>query len=473
MKNTEKTMDKIVALCKNRGFIFAGSEIYGGLANTWDYGPLGVELKNNVKKAWWKKFVQENPYNVGQDSAILMNPQTWVASGHLGGFSDPLMDCKECKERFRADKLIEDFCAEQNITLDKPIDAFSQEEMAAFIEEHQVPCPSCGKHNFTDIRQFNLMFKTFQGVTEDAKNTVYLRPETAQGIFVNFNNVQRTTRRKLPFGVCQIGKSFRNEITPGNFTFRTREFEQMELEFFCKPGTDLEWFNYWRNFCHEWLLNLNMKDENLRLRDHDPEELCFYSKATTDFEFMFPFGWGELWGVADRTDYDLTQHQNTSGKDLTYFDPETNERYIPYVVEPSLGVERSVLAVLVDAYDEEVVDAEKNDVRTVLHLHPALAPYKAAVLPLSKKLSDKAREIYAELSKEWMIDFDETGSIGKRYRREDEVGTPFCITVDFDTVGDAEKAGDNCVTVRERDTMEQVRIPVSELKAYLAEKLAY
>ena len=473
MKNTEKTMDKIVALCKNRGFIFAGSEIYGGLANTWDYGPLGVELKNNVKKAWWKKFVQENPYNVGQDSAILMNPQTWVASGHLGGFSDPLMDCKECKERFRADKLIEDYCQEQNITLEKPIDAFSQEEMAAFIEEHQVPCPSCGKHNFTDIRQFNLMFKTFQGVTEDAKNTVYLRPETAQGIFVNFNNVQRTTRRKLPFGVCQIGKSFRNEITPGNFTFRTREFEQMELEFFCKPGTDLEWFNYWRNFCHEWLLNLNMKDEDLRLRDHDPEELCFYSKATTDFEFMFPFGWGELWGVADRTDYDLTQHQNTSGVDMTYFDQETGEHYIPYVVEPSLGADRVVLAFLVEAYDEEVVDAAKNDVRVVMHFHPALAPFKCAVLPLSKKLSDKAREIQQELSKEWMVDFDETGSIGKRYRREDEIGTHYCITVDFDTVGDAEKAGDNCVTVRDRDTMEQVRLPISELKAYLAEKLAY
>ena len=473
MKNTEKTMDKIVALCKNRGFIFAGSEIYGGLANTWDYGPLGVELKNNVKKAWWKKFVQENPYNVGQDSAILMNPQTWVASGHLGGFSDPLMDCKECKERFRADKLIEDYCQEQNITLEKPIDAFSQEEMAAFIEEHQVPCPSCGKHNFTDIRQFNLMFKTFQGVTEDAKNTVYLRPETAQGIFVNFNNVQRTTRRKLPFGVCQIGKSFRNEITPGNFTFRNREFEQMELEFFCKPGTDLEWFNYWRNFCHEWLLNLNMKDEDLRLRDHDPEELCFYSKATTDFEFMFPFGWGELWGVADRTDYDLTQHQNTSGVDMTYFDQETGEHYIPYVVEPSLGADRVVLAFLVEAYDEEVVDAAKNDVRVVMHFHPALAPFKCAVLPLSKKLSDKAREIQQELSKEWMVDFDETGSIGKRYRREDEIGTPYCVTVDFDTVGDAEKAGDNCVTVRDRDTMEQVRIPISELKAYLTEKLAY
>ena len=473
MKNSEKTLDMIVNLCKNRGFIYAGSEIYGGLANSWDYGPLGVEFKNNVKKAWLKKFVQENPYNVGQDSAILMNPQTWVASGHLGGFSDPLMDCKECKERFRADKVIEDWCAANSFTLPKPIDAFSQEEMAAFVAEHQIPCPSCGKHNWTDIRQFNLMFKTFQGVTEDAKNTVYLRPETAQGIFVNFNNVQRTTRRKLPFGIGQIGKSFRTEITPGNFIFRVREFEQMELEFFCQPGTDLEWFNYWRNFCHEWLLNLNMKDENLRLRDHDPEELCFYSKATTDFEFMFPFGWGELWGVAARTDYDLTQHQNTSGVDMTYFDQETGEHYIPYVVEPSLGADRVVLAFLVEAYDEEVVDAAKNDVRVVMHFHPALAPFKCAVLPLSKKLSAKALEIQQELSKDWMVDFDETGSIGKRYRREDEIGTPYCITVDFDTVGDAEKAGDNCVTVRDRDTMEQVRLPISELKAYLAEKLAY
>ena len=473
MKNTEKTMEKIVALCKNRGFIFAGSEIYGGLANTWDYGPLGVELKNNVKKAWWKKFVQENPYNVGQDSAILMNPQTWVASGHLGGFSDPLMDCKECHERFRADKVIEDWCAENNFTLEKPIDAFSQQEMAQFVADHNIGCPTCGKHNWTDIRQFNLMFKTFQGVTEDAKNTVYLRPETAQGIFVNFQNVQRTTRRKLPFGVCQIGKSFRNEITPGNFTFRTREFEQMELEFFCKPDTDLEWFAYWRSFCHQWLLDLKIADENLRLRDHDPEELSFYSKATTDFEFMFPFGWGELWGIADRTNYDLTQHQTHSGQDMTYFDPETNERYVPYVVEPSLGADRVVLAFLVEAYDEEVVDPAKNDVRVVMHFHPALAPFKVAVLPLSKKLSEKAREIQAELSKEWMVDFDETGSIGKRYRREDEIGTPYCVTVDFDTVGDAEKEGDNCVTVRDRDTMEQVRIPVAELKNYLREKLAY
>ena len=476
MNNSEKTMDKLVTLCKGRGFIFAGSEIYGGLANTWDYGPLGVELKNNVKKAWWKKFVQETPNNVGLDAAILMNPQTWVASGHLAGFSDPLMDCKECHERFRADKVIEDWCAENGFELPKPIDAFSQNEMADFVDEHAIACPTCGKHNWTDIRQFNLMFKTFQGVTEDAKNTVYLRPETAQGIFVNFPNIQRTTRKKLPFGVCQIGKSFRNEITPGNFTFRTREFEQMELEFFCKPGTDLEWFQYWRNFCHQWLLDLNMTDENLRLRDHEPEELCFYSKATTDFEYLFPFGWGELWGVADRTDYDLTQHQNTSGKDLTYFDQESGEHIIPYVIEPSLGADRVTLAFLCDAYDEQVVGQDKkgnDDIRVVMHFHPALAPFKAAVLPLSKKLAPKAQEIYAELSKYFMVDYDDAGSIGKRYRREDEVGTPFCITVDFDTVGDAEHAGDNCVTIRERDTMEQVRIPISELKAYLAEKLAY
>ena len=473
MINTEKTMDKIVALCKGRGYIFAGSEIYGGLANTWDYGPLGVELKNNIKRAWWKKFVQENKYNVGLDAAILMNPQTWVASGHLAGFSDPLMDCKECKERFRADKLIEDWCAETGYVLPKPIDAFSQEEMKNFVEENNIPCPTCGKHNFTDIRQFNLMFKTFQGVTEDAKNTVYLRPETAQGIFTNFVNVQRTTRKKLPFGIAQIGKSFRNEITPGNFIFRVREFEQMELEFFCKPGTDLEWFNYWRSFCRDWLLAIGLKEENIRLRDHDPEELCFYSKATTDFEFLFPFGWGELWGVADRTDYDLTQHQNVSGKDLTYFDQEANEHYIPYVVEPSLGVERTVLSVLCDAYDEEIVDAEKNDVRTVLRLHPFLAPFKAAVLPLSKKLSEKATEIYEELSKYFSVDFDDAGSIGKRYRREDEIGTPLCITVDFDTVGDDTKEGDNCVTVRDRDTMEQVRIPIFELRAYIENKIEF
>ncbi len=476
MDNKQKTMDKVIALCKGRGFIFSGSEIYGGLANTWDYGPLGVELKNNVKKAWWKKFVQENPYNVGLDAAILMNPQTWVASGHLGGFSDPLMDCKECKERFRADKLIEQWCEEHSFELPKPIDAFSQEEMAAFVAEHEIPCPTCGKHNFTDIRQFNLMFKTFQGVTEDAKNTVYLRPETAQGIFVNFQNIQRTTRKKLPFGVCQIGKSFRNEITPGNFTFRTREFEQMELEFFCEPGSDLEWFTYWRTFCHNWLLNLNMKDDNLRLRDHDPEELCFYSKATTDFEYLFPFGWGELWGVADRTDYDLTQHQTTSGKDMTYFDQAKNEHYIPYVIEPSLGADRVVLAFLVEAYDEEVVGQDKkgnDDVRVVMHFHPALAPFKAAVLPLSKKLGDKGREIQEMLSKYFMVDYDDTGSIGKRYRRQDEVGTPYCITVDFETVGDENTPADNCVTIRDRDTMEQVRVPIAELKDWLEAKLAY
>ena len=467
MKNTEKTMEKIVNLCKNRGFIFAGSEIYGGLANTWDYGPLGVEFKNNVKKAWWKKFVQENRYNVGLDAAILMNPQTWVASGHVGGFSDPLMDCKECKERFRADKVIEDWCAENHFDPGKAVDAMSQQEMKEFVEEHGINCPTCGKHNWTDIRQFNLMFKTFQGVTEDAKNVVYLRPETAQGIFVNFENVARTTRKKLPFGVCQIGKSFRNEITPGNFTFRTREFEQMELEFFCKPGTELEWFAYWKEFCKNWLLSLGMKEENLRLRDHDPEELSHYSNATTDFEFVFPFGWGELWGVASRTNFDLNAHQTTSGQDMTYYDQEQNEHYIPYVVEPSLGADRVALAFLVDAYDEEVVDAEKNDTRVVLRLHPALAPFKAAVLPLSKKLSEPATEIYETLSKYFNVDYDEAGSIGKRYRREDEIGTPFCITVDFET------ANDGCVTIRERDTMEQVRIPVADVVSYLNEKLYF
>ena len=471
MDNKQKTMEKIVALCKTRGFIFPGSEIYGGLANSWDYGPLGVEFKNNVKRAWWKKFVQESRYNVGLDSAIIMNPEAWVASGHVGGFSDPLMDCKQCKMRHRADKLIEDY-AFQNGLNDNPA-GWSFEEMANYIKEKNIACPQCGGHDFADIKKFNLMFKTFIGVTEDNTNTVYLRPETAQGIFVNFPAAQRTSRKKLPFGVAQIGKSFRNEITPGNFVFRTREFEHMELEFFCKPGTDLEWFAYWKDYCHKFLLNLGMRDENLRLRDHDPEELCFYSKATTDFEFLFPFGWGELWGIADRTDYDLGQHQKHSGKDMTYFDQETNEHYIPYVIEPSLGADRVALAFLVDAYDEEVIDAEKNDVRTVLHLHPALAPYKAAILPLSKKLSDKAGEIYDELSKYFMVDYDETGSIGKRYRREDEIGTPLCITVDFETVGDENKPADNCVTVRDRDTMEQVRIPISELKSYIEKKIEF
>ncbi len=508
----EKTMEKIVALAKSRGFVYPGSEIYGGLANTWDYGNLGVELKNNVKKAWWQKFVQESPYNVGVDCAILMNSQTWVASGHLGGFSDPLMDCKSCKERFRADKLIEDFMAEKGIEpetgidgwsqeemkqyiddnniccpscgkhdfTDKliedfmaekgiepetGIDGWSQEEMKQYIDDNNICCPSCGKHDFTDIRQFNLMFKTFQGVTEDAKNTVYLRPETAQGIFVNFKNVQRTSRKKVPFGIGQIGKSFRNEITPGNFTFRTREFEQMELEFFCKPGTDLNWFAYWKQFCINWLQSLGIKEDEMRARDHSPEELCFYSKATTDLEFLFPFGWGELWGIADRTDYDLTQHQNTSGQDMTYFDDESKEKYIPYVIEPSLGADRVTLAFLCAAYDEEEIG--EGDVRTVLRFHPALAPVKVGVLPLSKKLNEGAERVYAELSKYYNCEFDDRGNIGKRYRRQDEIGTPFCVTYDFDS------EEDHAVTVRDRDTMEQVRVPIAELKNWLEDKFRF
>ena len=467
VKNTEKSMEKIVALCKGRGFVYPGSEIYGGLANTWDYGPLGMELKNNIKKAWLKKFVQENKYNVGLDSAILMNPQTWVASGHLGGFSDPLMDCKDCKTRHRADNLIEDFDGTN-------VAGWSNEQMTDYIKEKNIPCPNCGKQNFTDIRQFNLMFKTFQGVTEDSKSEIYLRPETAQGIFVNFANIQRTSRKKVPFGVAQIGKSFRNEITPGNFIFRVREFEQMELEFFCKPGTDLEWFDYWRSFCKNWLLSIGINEENLRLRDHSPEELCFYSKATTDFEYLFPFGWGELWGIADRTDYDLNQHIKTSGKSLEYFDPETNEKYVPYVIEPSLGVERLFLSIVTEAYDEEEIVSvdkdgnEKKDVRTVMHFHPALAPFKAAVLPLVKKLTPKAMEVYEMLSKKFNVDFDEAGTIGKRYRRQDEIGTPFCITYDFDTL---EK--DNCVTIRNRDTMEQERVSIDNLVAYIEEKIDF
>ena len=458
MNNTEKTLDKIVALCKGRGFVYPGSEIYGGLANTWDYGPLGVELKTNIKAAWRKKFIQENKYNVGLDSAILMNPQTWVASGHVGGFSDPLMDCKDCKTRHRADKLIEDFG-------ETDANGWTNEQMMTYIKEKGIKCPNCGSTNFTDIRQFNLMFKTFQGVTEDSKNEIYLRPETAQGIFVNFANIQRTSRKKVPFGVAQVGKSFRNEITPGQFIFRVREFEQMELEFFCKPGTDLEWFEYWRSYCKNFLLSLGLKQENIRLRDHSPEELCFYSKATTDFEFLFPFGWGELWGVADRTDYDLTQHMKTSGKSLEYFDPETNEKYIPYVIEPSLGVERLFLAVVCDAYDEE--ELEDGTSRTVMHLHPALAPVKAAILPLSKKLSDKAGELYDELAKHFHVEFDDAGAIGKRYRRQDEIGTPFCVTYDFDT------ETDGCVTVRERDSMQQVRIPLTEVKSYIEERIFF
>ena len=458
-----KDMETIVNLCKSRGYIYPGSEIYGGLANTWDYGPLGVELKNNVKTLWRKKFIQEKKDIVGLDAAILMNPETWVASGHLTSFSDPLIDCKECKTRHRADKLIEEWAHENK--QDLIADGWTDEQMVKFIEDNKIPCPNCGKTNFTSIRKFNLMFKTFQGVTEDSTATVYLRPETAQGIFVDFKNVLRTTRKKMPMGIAQIGKAFRNEITPGNFTFRTREFEQMELEFFCKPGTDLEWFKYWKEFCENWLLSLGMKKENIRLRDHSKEELVFYSKATTDIEFNFPFGWGELWGIADRTDYDLTQHMNHSKQDLSYLDPETNERYVPYVIEPSLGADRVTLAFLCNAYDVE--DLGEGDSRVVLHLHPALAPYKVAILPLSKKLGDKANEIFDKLSKSFSCDYDEAGSIGKRYRREDEIGTPYCLTVDFDTLED------NQVTIRDRDTMEQVRIPIDEVENYINGKIEF
>ncbi len=459
MQNTEKTMDKIVALCKGRGFVYPGSEIYGGLANSWDYGPLGVELKNNVKKAWWKKFVQESPYNVGLDAAILMNPQTWVASGHISSFNDPLMDCKSCKSRYRADQLIEEVDGVAT-------EGWTNDQLSAYIEEHQLKCPKCGKHDFTDIRKFNMMFKTFQGVTEDSKSEIYLRPETAQGIFVNFKNVQRTARKKIPFGIAQIGKSFRNEITPGNFTFRTREFEQMELEFFCAPGEDLKWFAFWKDYCKQWLLSLGIREENLKLRDHKPEELSHYSNATTDFEFLFPFGWGELWGIADRTDFDLKQHSEFSGETLDYIDPTTNERYIPYCVEPSLGADRVTLAFLIDAYDEEQLD--EKDTRVVLHLHPALSPIKAAVLPLSKKLSQQAQEkVFSKLAGSFMCEFDDAGSIGKRYRRQDEIGTPFCITYDFDS------EEDGCVTVRERDSMEQHRMKIEEVEAFLAEKIKF
>jgi len=466
LKNTEKTMDKITALCKGRGFVFSGSEIYGGLANSWDYGPLGVELKNNIKSAWWQKFVRESPHNVGLDSAILMNPKIWEASGHVTTFNDPLIDCKGCKMRHRADNLVDEWNTEHNVT-NVNVEIMDDDTLLAYIKDNNVVCPHCGKSDFTDIRKFNLMFKTFQGVTEDSATQLYLRPETAQGIFVNFKNVQRTTRRKIPFGIGQVGKSFRNEITPGNFIFRTREFEQLELQFFCKEGTDLEWFDYWRTFCHEWLLSIGLRDENIRLRDHGKEELSHYARATTDFEFMFPFGWGELWGLANRTDYDLKAHQEHSGESMEYFDQEANEKYIPFVIEPSLGVDRLMLSVLVDAYDEEVVDAEKNDTRVVLRLHPVLAPIKCAILPLSKKLSEKAEEVAATLRKSFAVDFDETGSIGKRYRRQDEIGTPFCVTYDF------ESEEDGCVTIRERDSMAQERIPISQLHEYLLKKLIF
>ena len=460
----DKSMEKIVNLCKNRGFIYPGSEIYGGLANSWDYGPIGSEMKKNIKDMWWKKFIHESKYNVGIDAAIIMNPEVWVTTGHVGGFSDPLIDCKECKTRHRADKLIEEwgFKNGKDIT---GLDGWTNEQLVDYINENKIECPNCGKSNFTDIRKFNLMFKTFMGVTEDAKSEVYLRPETAQGMFVNFKNVQRTTRRRLPLGIGQMGRSFRNEITPGNFIFRTREFEQMELEFFCKPGTDLEWYEYWKKFCKDWLLGIGIKEENLRMREHSKEELCFYSKGTTDIEYLFPFGWGELWGIADRTDYDLTRHMEASKVDLTYLDPETNEKYVPYVIEPSLGADRVALAFLCNAYDEEEI--AEGDTRTVLHLHPALAPYKVAVLPLSKKLSEKSQEVYEILSKDFMCDYDEAGSIGKRYRREDEIGTPYCVTVDFDTLEDGK------VTVRDRDTMEQERVAIVDLKNWLTEKTKF
>ena len=457
------SMETLVALCKNRGFVYPGSEIYGGLANTWDYGPLGNELKNNVKNAWRKKFIQEQKNVVGLDSAILMNPETWVASGHVGGFSDPLIDCRECKTRHRADKLIEEWAHKQG--KDMIADGMSEKELIDFINKNNIPCPNCGKTNFTDIRKFNLMFKTSQGVTEDKKSEIYLRPETAQGIFVDFKSVLRTSRKKIPMGIAQIGKAFRNEITPGNFIFRIREFEQMEMEFFCKPGTDLEWFKYWKDYCENWLLSLGMKKENIRLRDHSKEELVFYSKATTDIEFNFPFGWGELWGIADRTDYDLSRHMEHSKQDLTYQDVETGEKYIPYVIEPSLGADRVVLAFLCNAYEEEEI--AEGDVRTVLHLHPSLAPYKVAILPLSKKLSEKANEVYDKLSKKFMCDYDETGSIGKRYRRQDEIGTPFCVTIDFDTLED------ETVTIRDRDTMEQIRLKIDELENWIEEKIEF
>ncbi|MDR2615887.1 MAG: glycine--tRNA ligase [Oscillospiraceae bacterium] len=466
MNNSEKSMEKLVALCRGRGFVFSGSEIYGGLANTWDYGPLGVELMNNVKRAWWKKFVQESPYNVGLDSSILLNPRVWEASGHVVNFNDPLIDCRSCKMRHRADKLIEDWIEKEGVKDVNPA-AMTSDELIAFIRRHSIACPSCGKSDFTDVRKFNMMFKTHQGVTEDSSTEIYLRPETAQGIFINFKNIQRSTRRKLPFGVAQIGKCFRNEITPGNFIFRTREFEQMELEFFCKPGTELTWFDYWRGFCRDWLISIGLRPGSLRARDHDKAELSHYSNATTDFEFLFPFGWGELWGVASRTDFDLTAHQTASGESMEYFDSETGEKYIPCVIEPSLGPARTVLAMLIDAYDEETVDAEKNDVRTVLRLHPALAPYKCAVLPLSKKLAEPAEALYRTLQKSFMADYDDTGSIGKRYRRQDEIGTPFCITYDFDS------ENDDCVTVRYRDSMEQERVPTAELPRYIAERTSF
>lgn len=450
--------DKIVTHLTTQGFVFPGSAIYGGLANSWDYGPLGVEFKNNVKRLWWQRFVQESPLNVGIDSAIIMNPHVWEATGHVSTFNDPLIDCKECKTRHRADNLLKEAVPSLNV------EKMSNEEMISYIREHHIACPSCGKSNFTDIRQFNMMFKTHIGVTEDTQSAVYLRPETAQGMFVNFKNVQRSMRKKIPFGICNIGKSFRNEITPGNFTFRMREFEQMEMEFFCKPNTDLEWFDYWKNYCLKFLEDLGIKEDNLRYRDHEKEELSFYSKATTDIEYLYPFGWGELWGIADRTDYDLKRHMEYSKENLEYLDQENNERYVPYCVEPALGVDRLVLALLCDSYEEEKLE---NDTRIVMHLHPALASYKVAVLPLSKQLNEAAKSVFDKLCRKLSVTYDESGSIGKRYRRQDAIGTPFCVTVDFDTIND------NMVTVRERDSMKQERIKIDELCSYICSKVEF
>ena len=459
---TEISMAELVALCKNRGFVFAGSQIYGGLSNTWDYGPLGVLLKNNIKNLWWKEFIQKEHTNVGLDSAILMNPKVWVASGHLSNFADPLMDCRECKSRVRADKLIEEWLFETGKTFEGSVEAMSDEEKEKFIKENQISCPTCKKCNFTPIRKFNLMFKTFQGVTEEAKDQIYLRPETAGGIFVNFKNVLRTTRGKLPLGIGQIGKSFRNEITPGNFIFRVREFEQMELEFFCAPEDSEKWFDYYRAKAFDFLKGLGIDEKRLRFRDHEKEELSFYSKATTDVEFLFPFGWGELWGIANRTDYDLSVHQQHSGEDLSYLDPYTNKKFIPYVIEPSVGVERVFLSVLCSAYNEEKVG---DDTRIVMKFNKSLAPIKVAVLPLSNKLTDKAQEVFSMLADDFSAEFDTSGSIGKRYRRQDEIGTPYCVTIDFDTLED------NQVTVRDRDSMKQERVAIGELKKYLEEHL--
>lgn len=452
------TMEELVNYAKQYGFIFQGSEIYNGLANSWDYGPLGTNLKENIRNAWKKKFIEENPYNYGIDCAIIMNPEVWVASGHVASFADPLIDCKKCKSRHRADKLIED-ATHGEVTGD----GWDNEALECYIKDNNIKCPICGSTDFTPIRKFNLLFETSIGVTDEGKNTVYLRGETAQGIFVNFKNVERSMRLKLPFGIAQTGKAFRNEITPGNFIFRTREFEQMELEFFCKPNTDLEWFGYWKNYCMDFLKTLGIDSDSLRFRDHAKEELAFYSKATTDIEFLFPFGWGELWGIADRTDYDLSVHQTHSGVDLRYLDPETNEKYLPFVIEPSVGLDRLLLAILVNSYTKDIVNDEE---RVILKIQPALAPYKVTILPLIKKVhAEKANDVYARLCKHFACSYDESGSIGKRYRRSDAIGTPFCVTIDDETLKN------DTVTLRDRDTMEQVTLSVDEVIKYINKKI--